>query len=345
VDPVTHVAAGLLISQLVPTPSRFWGAMAGIAFGLMPDVDYFLLWLDRLTFIRHHRGFTHSLVAIPLLALFGAAVNAAIGGKDWFRPFFIMGLAVLASHLVLDLATSYGTQILSPFTRRKFTLDWLFIIDPYLTGILLVGAAAALASPGWGRKAGAVCLAGATAYFLVCGLYHRQAQSVAQEVFKDQNPQERIAALPQPFSCRRWQLLAAGPDEVRQTFVELPFASLMANSLKTKFDLVPVPPGPGCPAPPVGYRPPQNLQVQVWAAAAASPPYSPEARRILDIYLDFARFPLLYQVRPRGPGQFQEWLDLRFSVPGREFPFVLQLSLDAQGGLEQWVIGRRRGEQ
>ena len=71
-DPVTHVAAGVLISQLVPTPSRFWGAMAGIAFGLMQDVDYFLIWFDRLGFIRHHRGFSHSILALPLLALLGA---------------------------------------------------------------------------------------------------------------------------------------------------------------------------------------------------------------------------------------------------------------------------------
>jgi len=345
VDPLTHVAAGVLISQLVPTPSRFWGAVAGVAFGLLPDVDYFLAWIDRLVFIRHHRGFTHSIFALPLLAVFGAGVNAAIGGKDWFRPFFILGVLVLASHLILDLATSYGTQILSPFTRRKFTLDWLFIIDPYLTGILLLGAVAALISPGWGRKAGSVCLALATAYFLICGLYHRQALAVAQEVFKEQNPTtEKIAALPQPFSYRRWQLLSSGPEGVRQAFVELPWASLMGNRPETNFDLEQVPSGPGCQAPPGGYPPPRDLRVQMWPAAGNPPPCPPEAQKILDIYLDFARFPLLYRVRSLGATQIQEWLDLRFSVPGREFPFVLQLRLDADGRLEQWVIGRCRGD-
>jgi inner membrane protein len=343
VDPVTHVAAGVLISQLVPMPSRFWGAVAGVAFGLLPDIDYFLIFWDRLAFIRHHRGFTHSLVAIPLLALLGAAVNAVIGGKDWFRPFFILGLLVLASHLLLDLATSYGTQILSPFTRRKFTLDWLFIIDPYLTGILLIGAFAALISPTWGRKAGAVCLAGAAAYFLICGLYQRQALTMAHEVFKRQNPGENIAALPQPFSCRRWQLLTAGPQVVRQTFVELPWASLAAVSPNVKFDEDQVVSPAGCRVPSGGYPPPWNLRVQLWSRAAASPPYSPEARRVLDSYLEFARFPLLHCVRPLEGGQLQEWLDLRFSVPGREFPFVLQLRLDPQGRLEDWVIGRCLG--
>ena len=70
------------------------------------------------------------------------------------------------------------------------------------------------------------------------------------------------------------------------------------------------------------------------------PAYSTEARHLLDIYLDFARFPLLARVEPRKEGVLLEWVDLRFSVPGRAFPFVLQLYLDADGGLLQGEVGR-----
>ena len=96
-----------------------------------------------------------------------------------------MGLAVLASHLLLDLATSYGTQILFPFSRQRFTLDWLFIIDPYLTGLLLAGAVAALWSVAWGRQVGTLFLAAAGVYFLLCGFYHHQALTLARQVFPD----------------------------------------------------------------------------------------------------------------------------------------------------------------
>ena len=109
-DPLTHAAAGVVISLLLPGPSRFWSAVLGAAFAVLPDLDYFLVFTDRLAFIRYHRGFTHSLLAIPLLALGGAGLSAAIGGKAWFRPVFLLGLAVLASHLLLDLATSYGQR-------------------------------------------------------------------------------------------------------------------------------------------------------------------------------------------------------------------------------------------
>ena len=39
-------------------------------------------------------------------------------------------------------------------------------------------------------------------------------------------------------------------------------------------------------------------------------------------------------------GEWLEWLDLRFSVPGRDFPFVLQLQLDAEGKVQHWSLGR-----
>ena len=277
-DPVTHVAAGVLISQVMPGPSRGWSALAGAAFALLPDIDYFLIFVDRLAFIRHHRGFTHSLAALFLFALLGAALGRALGGPRWFRPILFLGLAVLASHLLLDLATSYGTQILFPFSRQRFTLDWLFIIDPYLTGLLLFGAVAALASATWGRTAGTYFLAAAGAYVLLCGFYHQQALTLARQVFRQPaatapagNPKRphtltlpgqalapepeplTVAALPQPFSCRRWQLVAANHGEVQQSFVLLPYlAWLESRPTEPPATRLPVP--AGCRVPNGGYR-------------------------------------------------------------------------------------------
>ena len=279
-DPVTHVAAGVLISQVLPGPSRGWSALAGAAFALLPDIDYFLIFVDRLAFIRHHRGFTHSLAALFLFALLGAALGRALGGPRWFRPILFLGLAVLASHLLLDLATSYGTQILFPFSRQRFTLDWLFIIDPYLTGLLLFGAVAALASATWGRTAGTYLLAAAGAYVLLCGFYHQQALTLARQVFHQPaatapagNPKRphpltlpgqalapepeplTVAALPQPFSCRRWQLVAANHGEVQQSFVLLPYlAWLESRPTATPATRLPVP--AGCRVPNGGYPAP-----------------------------------------------------------------------------------------
>jgi inner membrane protein len=342
-DPLTHVAAGVVCSQLVTSPSRWWAALAGALFAVLPDIDYFYIFWDRLSFIRYHRGFTHSLVALPLFALAGALLGKALGGPRWFRPLLIIGLIVLASHLLLDLATSYGTQILSPWSRRRFSLDWVFIIDPYVTLLLAAGAISALTFHRWGPRLGAWFLAAAMVYMLVCAIYHHQALALARQVLQaTTSPEQTVAALPQPFSCRRWQLIAARPGEIRQAFVQLSLAPALGGKTAVgAAETVKVPRGQDCLAPNVAYQAPGHLTIQTWTPVAATGAYPRETAKILASYLEFARFPLLCRAQSQGGEQFLEWLDLRFSVPGRAFPFVLQLRLDAQGRLQHWLIGRR----
>ena len=341
-DPLTHVASGVLLSQLIPAPSRWWAALAGVIFAVLPDLDFLLGWHDRFAYIRYHRAFTHSLLALPLWALLVALAGRILGGPKWFQPLLLLGLAVLTTHLLLDWATSYGTQLFSPLSRHKFALDWIFIIDPYFTFFLLAGALAALISPAWGRRAGEACLVGAAVYLLICGYYHHQALNLARQVFqKEAQAGATVAALPQPFSCRRWQLVAAGPKETKQTLVQLPFQAWRGVKGEIK-EVQPAVAIASCPRAPQGdYRPPRDLMVQDWREAnAALPRFSPEAQHLLDLYLDFARFPILVRAEPQGGGLRLEWVDLRFTVPGRAFPFVLQLHLDREGRLLQGEIGQ-----
>ena len=370
-DPVTHVAAGVLISQVLPGPSRGWSALAGAAFALLPDIDYFLIFVDRLAFIRHHRGFTHSLAALFLFALLGAALGRALGGPRWFRPILLLGLAVLASHLLLDLATSYGTQILFPFSRQRFTLDWLFIIDPYLTGSaavrrrsrpgfghlgphrrnLLAGRGRGLCSPlrllsPTGPDPGSTGVSPAGR--------HRAGRP-------PQTPPHPDAARPGPGVRARASdrgrpapalflpPLAVGRRQPRRSAAELCTIAVTwpgwnpgrPNRRRTR---LPVP--AGCRVPNGGYQRPGEMQVQVWTGLPAPNPIGPpKAQKILDQYLEFARFPLLRRLEPRGDGELLEWLDLRFSVPGRDFPFVLQLQLDAAGQVQHWSLGRCANEE
>jgi inner membrane protein len=344
VDPLTHLATGVICSQLVPAPSRWWAALAGALLAMLPDLDYFFIFWDRLAFIRYHRGFSHSLVALPLFALAGALLGRLLGGPRWFKPLLILGVAVLASHLLLDLATSYGTQLFSPFSRRRLSLDWIFIIDPYFTALLVVGAIGSLASPFWGPRVAAGVLAMATFYLLVCASYHHQALNLARRIFPPPTPGvQTVAALPQPFSCRRWHLIAASPGEIRQAFVQLPYEAALGLGVdRGQPHALPVSGTPGGRTPATPYQEPGHLTIQTWTQApAATRVYPPEAEAILAAFLDFARFPLLRRAESQEGEQLLEWLDLRFSIPGRAYPFVLQLRLDAQGRLRDWLIGRR----
>jgi len=343
-DPLTHVATGAAISQMVPSPHRGWAALAGVLFAVLPDLDYILTFNSRLAYLKHHRGFTHSVFGLLLFVMLAAGLGRLLGGPRWFRPLLLIGFLVLVSHLFQDWTTSYGTQLLNPLTRAKFTLDWVFIIDPYLTALIFLGAAAALISAGWGRTLNEVCLGLAGGYILLCGFYHHQALNLARQIYEPTSgPAAKIAALPQPFSPRRWVLLAATPSEVRQAFVELPF---WPSGVQIQPSVqIPVTHAPGGPyqAPPAAYRRPPTLEIYLWQAAPFPPAaLTPEVRRLLSTYLEFSRFPLLVANDHVPPGITLSWLDLRFSVPGRAMPFVLQVTLDPEGRLTAWRLGGAR---
>ncbi len=110
----------------------------------------------------------------------GLAPLAVEGGRlrDW------IGLAVVAlfTHPLLDVFTSYGTQLLAPFSRQRFALDAVGIIDPAYS--LTLGAAIAVGWwRGWGSKAARVAAAvglGLSAAYLMLGLeVNRRAEEIA----------------------------------------------------------------------------------------------------------------------------------------------------------------------
>ncbi len=114
-----------------------------------------------------------------------------------------------------------------------------------------------------------------------------------------------VAALPQPFSCRRWQLVAANGEEVRQTFVQLPYAAILGAGTQPEAPArLQVPAEQSCRVPDAAYRPPQDLEVQIWTGRPEPDLSSrPEAREILEQYLEFARFPCCTARNPGGPGR------------------------------------------
>lgn len=343
-DPLTHIATGVAISQFVSSPSRGWAALTATLFAVLPDLDYVVIFQDRLSYLKHHRGFSHSLVALALFVALGAGLARLLGGPRWVRPVFLIGFLVLASHLFLDWTTSYGTQLLNPFTRAKFSLDWVFIIDPYFTALVVLAAIAALWSTGRARTVGAAALTVAGVYTLVCGFYHHQALNLAHKVFPQKSSERvTVAALPQPLSPRRWLLMAAAPGEIRQAFVELPWWPVVDTV--PPLTEIPVPRAPQTPpqVPQAAFRPPGALEVFLWQAAPG--PVSalpPEARHLLNTYLAFSRFPLFVGNDHDDRGIVLTWLDLRFSTPGRAIPFVFTLHLDPSGRLAACRVGGAR---
>jgi inner membrane protein len=116
-----------------------------------PDFDVVCWFGGSASYIHWHRNITHSLIAIPFMALLSVAIVRWVGRKQvrWLAAFPIAMVAV-ASHLILDLTNTYGVRLLLPFSGRWFHWDLTPIIDLIIWAVLLLGVAA----PWFGRLVG-----------------------------------------------------------------------------------------------------------------------------------------------------------------------------------------------
>ncbi|MEO0323926.1 MAG: metal-dependent hydrolase [Myxococcota bacterium] len=142
-DPLTQGTLGAALPQSVANAKRmaqatFCGALAGMA----PDLDVLIRSSeDPLLFLEFHRQFTHSLVFIPLGAAICAAVFQLAVGRRWgwdARQTYLLSLLGYGTHALLDACTSYGTQLLWPFSNQRVAWNNVSIVDPLVTVPLTV---------------------------------------------------------------------------------------------------------------------------------------------------------------------------------------------------------------
>jgi inner membrane protein len=93
-----------------------------------------------------------------------------------------MALMVLAlfTHPLLDVFTTYGTQLLAPFSYRRFAIDAVAIVDPLYSAVLAAAlvVGASRASPRTARRAATAALAVTTGYLFYGVRLNAQAESV-----------------------------------------------------------------------------------------------------------------------------------------------------------------------
>src|SRR5205823_11340128 len=111
------------------------------------DADFLsLLFGDRWTLLREHRGVTHSIVGtitigilVPVLAYAIDRIVASIRKSALrirFRGLLLASLVAAATHPLMDWTNNYGVRPLLPWSGRWFYGDLVFIVDPYIWLVL-----------------------------------------------------------------------------------------------------------------------------------------------------------------------------------------------------------------
>ncbi len=124
-DPLTQGVFGSVAAQQFAKKQYFiLATVLGFFSGLAPDLDILIRSdTDALLALEYHRQFTHSLFFIPfgglLCAVFFYYTLARRAGLSFKSTWLFCGLGY-ATHGLLDACTTYGTQLLWPFSNARF---------------------------------------------------------------------------------------------------------------------------------------------------------------------------------------------------------------------------------
>ncbi len=138
----THTLVGLAAARHGLGEMGPAGVWTAVIASNLPDIDIVAQFAGTTNYLDHHRAITHTILGTPILSLVLAAIMAASGGF-LFRH-FLVALIAMSTHPLLDWANTYGVRPFLPFHADWYFGDTLFIIDPWLDLILLIGGSSHL---------------------------------------------------------------------------------------------------------------------------------------------------------------------------------------------------------
>jgi inner membrane protein len=146
VDNLTHSLVGAVLGRMGLKRLSPRAMPALILSANLPDVDSFVARGFGCDPLAAHRGFTHGIGGLVTMPFVAVAIimlwERWRPGKD--GPVKLGGLLPacflgVLSHPLLDFMNTYGTRLLEPFSNRWFYADTLFIIDPWIWLMLILG--------------------------------------------------------------------------------------------------------------------------------------------------------------------------------------------------------------
>jgi inner membrane protein len=138
----THALASLALSRAIlpRAPRVLWGWT--IAAGVVADGDSFSALAGPATYFTWYRTYTHSMVAVLVVAVVGAAAYRWFASADLRKQLssaavFVAMLLAGCLHVAMDATQWQGVELLWPFNDARIAADWVPTIDPWMLAILI----------------------------------------------------------------------------------------------------------------------------------------------------------------------------------------------------------------
>lgn len=323
-DNLTHTLTGIAISHTGLNRKTRFATLSLILAANAPDIDILARLKSSLAYLQYHRGISHSLLGIVVLALLVAGLVYGLGKRSprgsgppvdgrWLLLSALLGTG---SHLLLDFTNAYGVRPFLPFSGRWYAWDIVPIIDPLLLVIFVLGLGMPwllrVASEEIGARrsrsaAGAVfCLGAMVVLWSIRDFAHGRALNILNSRTYSGEAAGRLGAFPVAVNPFAWSGVAETVSAFHLARVNALNPNLPPDELAT-------------------FQKPQASPVLSTAMQ------TPGAK----VVLNFDRFPWA-QVCAQGPGFTVSFSDLRFYNPtSKTRAFTLQMQLDQNLKLRQ----------
>jgi inner membrane protein len=198
----THTLVGLAIARTRTDEWDRHSAVTAVIASNLPDIEIVTALAGTPAYIEHHRGITHSLVGIPILAVLLAALAYTFSRNFWKT--FALILVTMATHPLLDYANNYGWRPFLPFDGTWYYGDILYIFDPFIDMILVLGLLGGGILANRRKFLAWMSLVLVIAYIGVRIELHEMAKSKMAEFVAHDPTADKWAVLPQMLSPFTW---------------------------------------------------------------------------------------------------------------------------------------------
>jgi membrane-bound metal-dependent hydrolase YbcI (DUF457 family) len=380
-DNLTHSLFGATLARTALSRAGRGTTIALIVASNAPDIDIVTTAGGAVRYLEWHRGMTHGPIGIVGLG----AVTAGLVwiGRRWYdqrwskvaasesrvhsepaheaNASFGMLLAVsilgVLLHVLMDLPTSYGTRLLSPFDWHWFAVDWMPIVDIYLLMALVIGLLGRSTPAQRRAKAAFVLLLMMTNYGIRAAAHH-QALVIAPRLFGPTLPQPCDPPAASTPIVDSWPRGAAPSDPLpgKRCLVEMialpsftsPFSwrivAQMSNAYEIKdIDVLDR-----------RYREPESESEAPWRTTIRYPNvWTPTVQKastthLGQAYLGFSRMPAARSAVDAQGVTTVRWTDMRFvgGLPGmdqrasRAVPFTASVRIGLDGQILAQTLGQ-----
>src|SRR6266567_4590232 len=250
-EPLTHFFTGACIGRAGLNRKTAYATLGATLAAEAADMDVFWALRGPVEGLKHHRGISHTFVAVPVVAAITvsavwllhrwnekrrlrkvAELNLAPGAPlpprlepravHWGWLYVTCFIAAF-SHILLDWTNNYGVRPFFPFNPRWYAGSFMFIAEPVLWGIFLLAFILSWLFGLTDREIGArqmrfrgrgwaiLALAGMMAVWVWRWVEHSQAQAMLDNTQVASAPVTRTAVEPYPINPFRWHAILETP--------------------------------------------------------------------------------------------------------------------------------------